>query len=1404
MRIYDLFYEISTILGGIENKSYQLLDKVNGDNEEKYIITKKKFNAKNLTKFEDQDAEDENRIIQCMKSISNHRFQNLSEVRDFRSRFQITSSNSIPVDTSERLILKKSWLSDNEIDFGNNLSTAKYEKNDVLHITSLQFDILKNQSVIETFVNENPSKKEIKIYDLFSKEYSKRNLKKENVQRPSDYVEWKHNCTLISKLLDKGSNSSMVTLNVNLHQNHWVFFVGIDFYKETETINMKDDIHIYHFDSMYNSDDPSSRLNVNDEHYHYKFVPICRLLKLILLFGRSRQLQTNDMISSKENKLLKIKADLFQKMDLMEDNLIHVNVTYQPDTYTCGLHIIRFFDEILRIRQSSSEFSKENFEKELTKSKQLRLYNEENLNLKSELLEHYLNVTFIIGILTKSLFIDLVKMQCAETKEKDNELVEFVRIDITGEYEKFKKQEENAFKKKLRSKKEVEQPAQKKYKELLNEVTVYIEALKHIIDDKRKCRCCVPFPKKQVDYIEKKHIQDIHDFEYNVLKKLRWTCPRTNTKGRGAFYTTSTPTKNSPLFELTSIPDVIKIWKPSTTWEFTQQGYNIDDWYKEFLISRLSFKCNFTEIKIPDGGSCSEWLVSTILLSEDEDSEYAQYLNSLRKLIKITPYEFSQDNHKTTKDIRLLYAESLYYGYSPNIEELLNLRIDDGPTDNELYCSCVLWNLHRICNVNITKYTKYVFQDCVRKFISLTPSQVGKFGCMWGTDDFLNWFQCLFNIRIFVINIQETGTQKYTTSSFVNELLDKGNQSYDEEHLNDKFFDLNIKNRLVPYGIIIVLMEGSHFDRVFKLHNRRSPIIPSGSNQIEFLLPLLKISTTLWSSLNRESILEHNSTLIRSQTMDINHELNFWFDHQIASEKKDEVNYLDLPVPDSDSLKTNFVKDPNKKSSSIPFCSIRFPPKYLAYVIYYKVLQVNKPYLYLINQIDSFSINLQEEDFEKGINYRQFFRDFIEKQQNEYGKIDNVFHDRELNNHISDMMEIYKLSFYQFSQTNISAKSKVNTQNNTIWTKRLQYPLFKNLLNIDHINNSISKKNDQITKESKKRSIISEDSTKTKDIKKLKISSNFSNPTIKLTLKSKDISVSNKGSKDDEIQMDSQKASNTSKSQSTSNSLDKDNEMNTSLITESAIINTEKGDIILSKTTKTSLQIESSIRNKEKPDITLSPSKNDQSNNPNPNEKNASINQSSSLKENTDVVSTSSEAAKKSIVSDPLLKSTNNSSQTKFASDPSDKIPPNLSFVSNEDNDTLPPSPKSNKSNILKTKNDGCVSKASEHSNENPSNQSTDLNTEKGSLATNIDEVNPIINKEAKIQSVPLFDRNKTGKVLRFPNDNETDLEHLDSQVNPNPGEELLINDRKSEASKLSLAFIKNNNRPGKQLRLTE
>ena len=97
---------------------------------------------------------DRNIIIQCMQSISKHRFQNLSSVKDFRSWFWSKTPNDIPFDLSKRLIVKTSWLLDNKIEFGNNLSMAKFDKICLYHITSLQFQLLKNQSLVKLFNNE--------------------------------------------------------------------------------------------------------------------------------------------------------------------------------------------------------------------------------------------------------------------------------------------------------------------------------------------------------------------------------------------------------------------------------------------------------------------------------------------------------------------------------------------------------------------------------------------------------------------------------------------------------------------------------------------------------------------------------------------------------------------------------------------------------------------------------------------------------------------------------------------------------------------------------------------------------------------------------------------------------------------------------------------------------------------------------------------------------------------------------------------------------------------------------------------------------------------------------------------------------------------------------------------------
>ena len=108
--------------------------------------------------------------------------------------------------------------------------------------------------------------------------------------------------------------------------------------------------------------------------------------------------------------------------------------------------------------------------------------------------------------------------------------------------------------------------------------------------------------------------------------------------------------------------------------------------------------------------------------------------------------------------------------------------------------------------------------------------------------------QRLYNIRVFVINIQ-TSEYKYTYGDFVNDgLVYEGTNDGKEkvhENKNDKYFDLTDEDRLIPYGIIIVLMENVHFDTIFKLHGESSLIIPAGSQKVEFLLPYLQITPTL-------------------------------------------------------------------------------------------------------------------------------------------------------------------------------------------------------------------------------------------------------------------------------------------------------------------------------------------------------------------------------------------------------------------------------------------------------------------------------------------------------------------------------------------------------------------------------
>ena len=347
MKITSLFYEISSVLGREERKSFQPLDEGTVLDKE-YVITQRK-NDGNITPEETEEI-DINNIIQCMQSINEHRFQNLSSVIDFRSWFASSNPNDIPFETSKRLFVETSYLSDNEIEFGNYLSKAKFDKIYLYHITSLHFQLLVVQDLVEwhdgaNSVIDSENEQNIfrpKIYDLFSQDFSHNCRKKDNISISGDYVEWKHDCEALPNLLKKGSDYSMVTMNMNMHKHHWAFYVGIDFHNNKDDKKvMNDDIQIYYFDSL-NKKPLGIKRKATDNHQMYRCSAICRLLKLVLLFGRSERSKSEDIIISSK-QCLKIKKDLYDKMNQMEDEIVDVSVTQQRDYYTCGLHIIRFF-----------------------------------------------------------------------------------------------------------------------------------------------------------------------------------------------------------------------------------------------------------------------------------------------------------------------------------------------------------------------------------------------------------------------------------------------------------------------------------------------------------------------------------------------------------------------------------------------------------------------------------------------------------------------------------------------------------------------------------------------------------------------------------------------------------------------------------------------------------------------------------------------------------------------------------------------------------------------------------------------------------------------------------------------------------------------------------------------------
>ena len=444
-----------------------------------------------------------------------------------------------------------------------------------------------------------------------------------------------------------------------------------------------------------------------------------------------------------------------------------------------------------------------------------------------------------------------------------------------------------------------------------------------------------------------------------------WKCPRF-TKQRlkkGAFYFEKAPTKDNVMryTGINNVKTVLKYYgKGNPGYQIKDEDYS--DQIKESLMSRLSFNCVFQRIRIPDGGSCCEWIGAALLLSMSETSDYMEDLNALRKLLKLQAIRLSGNAHDVTQELRSLYAMSLTYDYQPNVHDFLG-KYQEGLGDlNYIYCSNVLNHMRKLCNIN-ESFNNLLFQQCCRNFITLSPANVGKFGCMWGQDDFLDWFQCVFNIRIFVINLQSFDMNEsfiYDTSAdFAQGFKYRRPEQTENPNVNDDIFDLSDENRIIPRGIMIVLMEDQHFDEIIRPYNQISPLIDAGSEIVLHILPFLKISKKVWSSLDTKTIQSHNEEVIYYKKSDKNGVLNLWFDHNVAyakwrKEKNETLGY-------SFHLSTTYE---DSTEPSVPSCSIKYHGSYIAHLCFAHATGNMEKYQYLLEMHELYLIDISEDENE--------------------------------------------------------------------------------------------------------------------------------------------------------------------------------------------------------------------------------------------------------------------------------------------------------------------------------------------------------------------------------------------------------------------------------------------------------
>ena len=103
------------------------------------------------------------------------------------------------------------------------------------------------------------------------------------------------------------------------------------------------------------------------------------------------------------------------------------------------------------------------------------------------------------------------------------------------------------------------------------------------------------------------------------------------------------------------------------------------------------------------------------------------------------------------------------------------------------------------------------FKECCKIYHYMSSQRLGRLGCIWTTDTALQWFEAFYLIKLYICYPGNPKDYHFRPLSEIEDL----------DLTQDQLFTPR-EGKCAPYGLVILVFNGSHYENTINLYNNDS------------------------------------------------------------------------------------------------------------------------------------------------------------------------------------------------------------------------------------------------------------------------------------------------------------------------------------------------------------------------------------------------------------------------------------------------------------------------------------------------------------------------------------------------------------------------------------------------------